>query len=272
MCAFCWKAPCAGPDLKKRFVVFRLVFVLPWFFFCLFAFSAASAGAASDPAAVLAPLLGVPYRVDGAVNEKGSYTLFADPQKIFTSPGLNCSGFTLQASRLLLRRDISLAWAAHDRLADSGEGAARGLDWDFGWDLVMNISEGLPRRMLLPGGAEGDIGRVDGRFPRGFDINAPGFWPELAQRLKSGYLYLGAFSKEAGPGDPKPYALLHYHVGIFVRAADGDLWFYHTTHMSKKAFRMNLSTADGRACFLRSFSNTGAIRKMVLLIEVPLPG
>ncbi len=231
--------------------------------------------AAADPAAALAPLLGVPYREDGALDTAGRYTLFAAPERFFTTPGLNCSGLTLQGARLLLRRELPLAAVARDRLGDSGEGAALGRDWDFGWDLIMNISEGLPRRMLLPGGAqdgaEGDIARADGRFPRGFDIHAPNFWPDLLPRIKAGHLYLADFSKEAGRAGPKPYVLLHYHVGLLVRAADGGIWFYHTTHASRKSFRMNLATDEGKAQFLRSFSNTGAIRKMLLLIEVPIP-
>ncbi len=259
-------------DIRCRFVPPSLFFAAALvFFFCVSAFPAAGSPApppdTADPAAILSPLLGVPYRNDGVRDAAGRYTLFAEPEKTFVSPGLNCSGLVVQGARLLLRRNISPAAAARDRLGDSGVNAALGRDWDFGWDLVMNITDGLPRRLPLPGGGEGDIAAASGRGPRGYDIHAPSFWPELLERIRPGFLYLAAFSREGGP---KPYVLRYYHVGLFIRAADGGVWFYHATPEAGKSSRMACGTEEGRARFLRSFRNTGAVRKMLLLLETPL--
>lgn len=243
-----------------------LLLCLFWIVLCPFL---SPAFAASDAAGVLQPLLGIPYRDDGTIDDAGRYTLFADRTRLFPSPGLNCSGFVLQGARLLLGRPLTLDAVTRDRLGDSGPGAALGQDWDFGWDLIMNIAEGLPCSMLLPDGQTGDLRTATGKGPRGYDIHAAAFWAELPGRIRPGYLYLASFSKDSGR---RPYALLHYHVGLFIRAADGTLWYYHTTHGSGKSFRMNLSTDEGRNRFLRSFSNTGKVRKMLLLLELPLPG
>lgn len=103
-------------------------------------FSSASQGATSATAEqLLAPLLNIPYRADGAVTQAGVYTTFADPHKRFTSPGLNCSGFVLAAARLLFRSSLSVEAAGFDRWNDSGPDSPLGHDWDYGWDLLCNL-------------------------------------------------------------------------------------------------------------------------------------
>lgn len=229
--------------------------------------AASPAPVAGTPEAALSPLQGLPYRVDGAVNDQGKYALFREPEKRLPSPGLNCSGFVLEASRLLLHADIPLMGAVRDRLGDSGRNAPLGQDWDFGWDLVLNISEGHPRSLLLPGGESADPAGLSGEI-RGFDPHNPATWKELSARLRPGYLYLFSFNK---PSARKGYTRQHYHVGLALVSAEGRIWYYHTTPTAGKVIRRDLATDRGRASFLRSFAGTAGKRKMVAIVEVRLP-
>ncbi len=106
------------------------------------AFDAALAAA---PSVAVAPLLGTPYRDDGVDDPAGRHTLFADQAKTFPDRGLNCSGFVVTASRGILGRPLPLDAMRRDRKGDSGPGAAAGEDWDFGYDLLLNVTDGLPR-------------------------------------------------------------------------------------------------------------------------------
>ena len=212
--------------------------------------------------------MGLPYRDDGTVDENGRYSLFATPEKTFPSPGLNCSGFVVSASRFMLRRNITTAQAVRDRLGDSGPDSPKGQDWDFGWDLILNASEGSTRTLLLPGGATADPASRSGTF-RGYDLHDPATWKELRARMKPGKLYLVSFSKET---TRKGYTLMHYHVGFILPTERGELWLYQTTPEFGKVNRRDLGTQEGLASFLRSFANTGKVRKMIAVLEVALPG
>ena len=180
----------------------------------------------SSPEQTLAAFLGIPYRFDGAVDELGRYSTFADPSRVYPTPGLNCSGLVLAASRFLLGKNITLAQAVRDRLGDSGPGSPNGEDWDFGWDLIMNISEGFSRSLLLPGGKSQDPATATGFSPRGYDIQQPATWRELPGRLEPGYLYLVSLNVD---GRRKGYGLQHYHVGLIHVDGAGRAWFYQTT-------------------------------------------
>ena len=219
--------------------------------------------------AVIAALLNVPYRDDGTIDEKGRFTLFADQEKIFSSPGLNCSGLVLEVSRFIFRRNVTVPEAVRDRLGDSGPGAALGEDWDFGWDLVLNLSEGLARSMLLPGGASVDPGTLDGLAAQGFDLHAESTWEELSGRIQPDCLYLVSFNTES---HRKGYKRQHYHVALLHLAADGSLRITQATSQSRKVYQRNLSTKDGLALFLHSFANTGSIRKKIAVVEVRIDG
>ena len=212
--------------------------------------------------------LGLPYRVDGALNEKGEYTLFADQSKRFSAPGLNCSGLVLALSRFLLDSNVTLAHALRDRLGDSGPESAHGEDWDFGWDLILNISEGFPRRFLLPGGTSLEPAGTTGFSPRGYDIHTEETWRELPARLTPGHMYLVSLNVE---GRRKGYGLQHYHVGLVYVASTGQAWFYQTTGKGGGVNRRDLKTPKGRESFKRAFANNGKTRKMMLVLEVDLP-
>jgi len=219
--------------------------------------------------AVAGSLLGLPYRTDGAVTATGEYTLFADQTQRFSTPGLNCSGLTLELSRRLLGSSITLDEAIRDRLGDSGPDSPHGEDWDFGWDLIMNISEGFPRRFLLPGFETLDPTGTDGFSPRGYDIHAIDTQRELPVRFVQGRLYLISINVER---NRKGYGLQHYHVGVVHVAPDGRAWFYQTTSQSGKVNRRDLRSAQGWDSFAKSFANTGRHRRMMLVLEVDLPG
>lgn len=230
--------------------------------------SAKGISAGSAPEDVLSSLLGIPYREDGAVDERGRYTLFADPAKKFNTPGLNCSGLVLEASRFLLKKNFTLEEAKRDRLGDSGPGSPHGEDWDFGWDLVMNLSEGFSRVILLPGNKTQDPATATGFAPRGYDLHSDETWKELPGRLRRGYLYLVSMNVE---GRRKGYALVHYHVGLIHVDNTGKAWFYQTTGKGKVANRRDLSIESGRASLKQAFANRADQRRMMVVLEVALP-
>lgn len=225
-------------------------------------------GANASPDAVAEAFLGLPYRVDGAVNAAGEYTLFADQGKRFRTPGLNCSGLVLELSRFLLGRNITLEESLRDRLGDSGPASAHGEDWDFGWDLIMNISEGFPRRFLLPGGGVLDPAGTSGFSSRGYDIHAEATRRELPSRFTRGRLYLISLNVE---GRRRGYGLQHYHVGIVHSASGGQAWLYQITGRGRGANRRDLKSDKGWESFARAFANNGDSRKMMLVLEVDLP-
>jgi hypothetical protein len=229
-------------------------------------------GLTSDPTAgpdaAAAAFVGIPYRQDGAIDEQGRFTLFARPDLRFAGPGLNCSGLVLGMARFLLGRNITLADAARDRLGDSGPGASAGQDWDFGWDLVLNISQGTPRTLLLPGFRIADPEAGSGEAPRGFVIRETSSLPELCGRMRRGFFYLVSFSVE---GHRRGYGLQHYHVGLILPSATGEAWFYQTSGKRGRSARWDLNSEDGRAAFRRAFADTGDRRKMMLVLEVDLP-
>ena len=220
--------------------------------------------AGAGQADMLKAFLDLPYREDGTLDERGRWTLFADPTASFTTPGFNCSGFVLSASRYLLGRNLSPTQAMRDRANDSGPGAAMGQDWDFGWDLICNISEGFTRTLFLPGGGKADPATYDGRF-RGYALNSDDTWKELLPRLKTGAVYLLSFSKETRRAG---YTLLHYHVGIIVKTPKGEVLFFQTSSDGGKVNCRDLATAKDMASLHRDFADKPGSKKMIAVIEV----
>ena len=225
---------------------------------------------AATPEEILRPLLGIAYRPDGAQDEKGRYTLFANQSKHFTSPGLNCSGFAVAAARLLLHKPYPLDDIARDRLGNSGPKAAAGQDWDFGWDAILNLSEGFERRFLLPAseGMDADPAQCTGAYPLGFPLTAKETWADLEERLRPGYVYLLSFSSTTGK---KAAPLQHYHVGLLLRSASGDLLLFQTTTQSGKSSCRNLSDPQELTRFRKAFADRPGREKKLLVLEVLLP-
>lgn len=228
---------------------------------------ATGVSAEDAPEHILSAFLGIPYRSDGVIDAQGRYTLFARQEAIQNMPGLNCSGYVIAAFRFLVNRNIPLSEVGVDRLGDSGPDSPYGHDWDLGWDLVLNLSEGMPRQFLLPGYETLAPEDATGFGPRGFDLHAPETWQELPGRLRPGYVYLLSFSKETRE---KGYTLKHYHVGIIHVDDAGRQWFYNTTTGAKKSYRRDFSSPKDRAAFLKAFANTGSVRKYIAVLEVKL--
>lgn len=221
----------------------------------------------ADPESIAKSFIGIPYRIDGVIDENGHYTTFADRSLVFSSPGLNCSGLMLGISRFLLGRNITLDEAVRDRLGDSGPSAPGGEDWDFGWDIIMNVSEGLPRRWLLPGRATASAVGGTGATHKGYPIKSEATWQELPGRFSPGHLYLISFTDY---GRLKGYGLQHYHVGLVHVAKTGEAWFYQTTGKGGRANRHNLKNAKDIAWFKRAFADRGKVEKTILVLEVDI--
>lgn len=216
------------------------------------------------PAALADSLLGIPYRPDGVRDENGRWTLFEHPAQTFATPGLNCSGLTFALWRLVSGSNVTIADAARDRLGDSGPGAAMGRDWDFGFDLILNLSDGFTRRWLLPE-ATAQAPSDSGQIRRGFVLTDRESWRRALAALPPGHVGLVSFSQT---GRRAGYTLQHYHVGIIVPDASGGRWLYQATPRSG-VFKLNLAAAEGMARFQEAFGGRG--EKRVLLLDVALP-
>ena len=224
-------------------------------------------GPGDPPGDVLRAFTGIPYRADGVIDEEGRYVLFVRQGFRQKTPGLNCSGYVLAAARFLFRRNITLAEAGRDRLGDSGPDSPHGQDWDLGWDLILNLSEGLPRVFLLPGYKVLPVEEATPFAPRGFDLHAPGTWPELFSRLRPGHVCLLSFNRETA----RKNQLRHYHVAVLSVDETKDVWLHQTTGAAGFSYGRNLSRPENLALFLRGFANSGLRRKYILVLEVRLP-
>ncbi|MDQ7833486.1 MAG: hypothetical protein RDU30_17285 [Desulfovibrionaceae bacterium] len=222
--------------------------------------------AARDAQAMADAFLNIPYVDDATLDEQGRFTLFEHPEAVLPSPGLNCSGFTLSVSRFLLQKNIALAAATTDIGSDSGPGSPSGHDWDFGFDLIRNITRDLPRRAILPGGETPDLDAATGHGLRGFPIADTAAWTRVMARLRPGHVYLASISK---PVKTKGYTLLHYHVGLIVPGRDGGFFFYHATPKSG-SHRISLSAPGGVKQLQEQFRDKSPNEKRILLIETPL--
>ncbi len=212
----------------------------------------------------MAPLAGMPYRDDGVDAPDGRHTLFADPAVTFQMPGYNCSGFVVTASRALLRRPLPLNAVKRDRKGDSGPGSRQGEDWDFGYDLILNTSEGLPWRILAPGAPLPDPATIDAAKTRGFPLHDAAAWKEALSRLRPGEMAFAALSKDVKG------RLLYYHVALVVRDPAGRVFFHHATP-GTGVHRLEISAPAGMAALRKEFAEKRFGDKWVLLVAVPLP-
>ena len=234
---------------------------------CHFAGQPAIAASSAEAEALLEPHLNIVYRPDGASSLDGLYTLFADPSAHFDTPGYNCSGFVLAGTRVLLNAAITIEEAKRDRLGDSGFDSPHGEDWDFGWDLLLNLSEGRERAFLLPEGGKTDPATLDGFAATGFDFHASGVFDALLARVQKDHLYLLSFNRAT---TKKGYSHMHYHVGLMVMGKNNQIYMYQTTTESKRSYRRNMSDPAEKAAFLRAFANTSSGRKHMAVLEVSM--
>lgn len=222
----------------------------------------------SPPKVLLDAFLGIPYRSDGAVNLQGRFTLFADPGVVFDTSGLNCSGFVLVAYRLIMQAPVSLEAAKQDRLQDSGPGAAKGQDWDFGWDFIQNLTEGYSPRLLIPQG-ETPLPQsgVDGATLRGFALRDAAAWRAAIAHLRPGELVLLSMSK---PWNKNGYSLLHHHVALLLPTADGGRWYYHAVGKGGVT-RTPLHDPAALKGLLDKYPASSLGERKVLMLVVDLP-
>jgi len=209
-----------------------------------------------DPTAAVQPLLGIPYVNDGVLDRQGNWVSFTHPELPLAAPGLNCSGFVVAAARRLLGCRLDLEQITRDRLGDSGPGAAKGKDWDFGWDLILNLSEGHARHWLLP---EGDqpVGPGDGRSPQGFRVQDGESWARILPRMKIDRVYLATFRRNHSG------ALRHHHAAMLLRDSAGSAWLYQTLP-GGRSHRLEISSPQG---FERLCSMFGRA-EWILILEV----
>lgn len=182
-------------------------------------------------------LLGIPYVDDAGLDERGHWACFSHPDQLLERPGLNCSGFLVAVARRLLNYQGTLAQAGRDRLGDSGPGAEGGADWDYGWDLVLNLSEGHPRRWVLPGGDQAAPGASARTWP-GFRVQDREAWARLSSRWRPDQVYLATLARGSGP------RLRHHHVALLLKEAGGGLGFYQTLP-GGRVHRLDLDTPGG---------------------------
>ena len=222
---------------------------------------------AGDPATAVTPLLGVAYRDDGVDDPAGRHTFFANQSATLEDRGYNCSGFVVTASRGILGRPLPLDAMRRDRKGDSGKTAPAGEDWDFGYDLILNITDGLPRRVLLPPGKTAPPApeTLDAARFRGFPLHDAAAWASVLGQLRPGEIVFATLSKE------KAGRLYYYHVGLLYADASGRAFFAHATP-GKGSHRLELTSPAGMAAFEKEFAEKRFGEKWILLVAAPLPG
>lgn len=212
----------------------------------------------------LAPFLGIPYREDGVIDEQGQYILFEHPETVINSPGLNCSGLVVAAGRTLLHANKPLANLTRDRNNDSGPDAPLGLDWDYGLDLILNISEELERRQIMPEGALQLPGVLDQARMRGFNATDKKAWDAVQSQLRQDRVYLLSFNR-LWHG-----RVHHHHVGLLLVDMQGRNWLYQATRRSG-VIRTDIRSASGFAAYRKLQLLWTDPQPKVLLLEVAPP-
>lgn len=221
----------------------------------------------TEPISIADTHLGILYREDGALDSEGNFTTFSRPDFMYRTPGLNCSGLVLSVSRFLFNKNFTLSQATRDRQGNSGPGAPLGQDWDFGFDLILNITDGTHRRVIMPNGKEYPLDNADGTLLRGFDLDDQAAWQAVLGQMKPGRVYFGSISK---PTSRPGYRLLHYHVVLIIPDGKGAAWLYHSTQRSN-VHRMNLGTDQGMTRLTSQFRNSRRNPKKILIVEAMLP-
>jgi hypothetical protein len=221
----------------------------------------------TDPIEIADTHLGIAYRDDGTLDSQGHFTAFDRPDRFFETPGLNCSGLVVSVSRFLFDKNWTLEEVTRDRQGNSGNNAQLGKDWDFGWDLIFNLTEGKPRRIIMPEPGNYTVEGSDGITLRGFDLHDSAAWQKILSQMKPGRMYLGSISR---PAPERGYRVLHYHVVLMLPDGKGGVWLYHATRRSH-VHRMNISTPQGMSRFMSQFKGSRGNAKKILIVEAMLP-
>ena len=210
----------------------------------------------SGPIRDIQDLLSIPYVNDAVLDERGRWTTFTHPETTLPSPGLNCSGFTIACARRLLGFSGTVDEATRDRLGDSGKEAQQGQDWDFAWDLILNLSEGRSRRVLLPEG-EARIQGANGLTLRGFEIRDVAAWEKVLPRMRPTCVYLCSISRTTKRG-----CVQHHHAVLLLRD-DRGVWLVQTLPKGHSSC-LNISSEAGFARMQAMFAG----KQRILILEV----
>ncbi len=220
---------------------------------CLLAATwAAWAQPAGGAGADLRPLLGIPYVDDAVTDARGLTVTFRAPGSPLPRPGLNCSGFVVAAARRLWGYAGDPRDAARDRAGDSGPGAAAGEDWDFGYDLALNLTEGRPRRWLTLAGER--PAATPALELRGWPVRDREGWRRAFEGLGRDAAGVAVFLRVRA-GRPR-----FHHVGLLAQER-GRAWFYQTLPRGR-VHRLEPLTEGGR---VRLASMFGPGERMVVL-------
>jgi hypothetical protein len=211
--------------------------------------------------------VGIPYRDDGVIDSRGYFTTFDRRDRFYDTPGLNCSGLVVSVARFIFDKNFTLEDVTRDRLGNSGDNSPQGKDWDFGWDLILNLTEGKQRRVIMPDGKDYPLEGADGMTLRGFDLHDTAAWHKVTAQMRPGRVYLGSISR---PGNERPYKVLHYHVVMMLPDTKGGVWLYHATHRSN-VHKMNVNTPQGLNRLMSQFKGARGDTKKILVIEAVLP-
>ena len=221
----------------------------------------------TNPLEIADTHLGIPYRNDGTLDSHGRFTTFNRPDKFFETPGLNCSGLVVSVSRFLFDKNWTLEEVIRDRLGNSGADSPLGKDWDFGWNLIFNLTEGELRRVVMPEPGNYPVEGSDGLSLRGFDLHDAVAWQKILPQMHAGRIYLGSISR---PAPERGYRVLHYHVVLMLPDGKGGVWLYHATRRSH-VHRINISTPQGMSRFMSEFRVSGGSAKKILIVGALLP-
>lgn len=210
--------------------------------------------------------LGIPYRNDGALDSHGHFTTFSDPKRRFNRPGLNCSGLVVSASRYIFGKNFTIEEVTRDRNNNSGPNSPLGEDWDFGWDLILNLTDSVKRSVLAPDGQRYDVESIDPLKYRGFDLHDHGAWKSIFSHMQADKVYFGTISRKTNrPG----YKVLHYHVVLMLPDREGNLRLYHSTKLSR-THKMNLTSRKGLGRLMAQFGRGRGGPKSIMVVEASL--
>ncbi len=207
--------------------------------------------------------LGIPYRDDGVLDEKGHFTTFTHPEETLDTPGLNCSGLVVSICRYLFNKNWTIKQLLRDPQGNSGVNSPLGKDWDFGWDLILNLTDGRSRRLISPDGSSYSPESIDALDFRGFDLHDRAAWQAVLAQMQPGRVYLGSISK---PTKKRGYKILHYHVVLILADKKHGIWLYHATHRSN-VHRMDINTPQGLGKFFAQFGGERGETKKILILE-----
>jgi hypothetical protein len=216
----------------------------------------------TDFTPIAARFLGIPFVEDGVQDGAGRWTTFAHPETIQDRYGLNCSGLTTTIFRALSGLNVDLVDVQDDRLKDSGPASPLGQDWDFGWDLVMNLGDFFQCRILDGAGPDPDLKGKDGRTLRGFRIEDRNAWATVLPGFRTDRIYLASFSKDLPSGFVR-----HYHTAVLLKDAAGKVWLYQTAP-GRVSRRVDITGKTGRDNLTKLFGRG----KRILLLEVDPTG